>query len=129
LAQYPVDAAYAYGSVAQGTMTPLSDVDIALLLDERVSPSEQLDLELTIQGKLEAATGFSPVDVRAVNRAPLTAQANVVQRGILIYERGRTSRVAFEVMIRKRYFDFAPVARRLRDAFLERTRKEGLIRG
>jgi predicted nucleotidyltransferase len=129
LAQYPVEAAYTYGSVARGTMTPLSDVDIALLLADSLSPSEQLDLELTIQGKLEVASGYSPVDVRSVNQAPLLAQARIVQQGILIYERDRARRVAFEVMTRKRYFDFAPVARRLRDAFLERAHKEGLIRG
>jgi predicted nucleotidyltransferase len=129
LAQYPVEAAYAYGSVARGIMTPLSDVDIALLLADSLSPSEQLDLELTIQGKLESASGYSPVDVRAVNQAPLLVQARIVQQGILIYERDRSRRVTFEVMTRKRYFDFAPVARRLRDAFLERAHKEGLIRG
>lgn len=34
LARHPVDAAYVYGSVARGTVTPLSDVDVALLLSE-----------------------------------------------------------------------------------------------
>lgn len=48
LARYPVDAAYVYGSVARGTMTPLSDVDIALLLTAPLPPYERLQMELTI---------------------------------------------------------------------------------
>jgi hypothetical protein len=68
------------------------------------------------------------MDVRGVNQAPLLVQARIVQQGVLIYERDRARRVAVEVMTRKLYFDFAPEARRLRDAFVERAHKEGLIR-
>jgi predicted nucleotidyltransferase len=119
LARYPVDAAYVYGSVAQGTMTPLSDVDIALLLTNPLPPYEGLKVELAIQGDIEAACNLSPVDVRAINEAPLTVQGRIARQGILLYERDRGRRIAFEVATRKRYFDFAPVARRLRDAFLQ----------
>ena len=86
-------------------------------------------MELTIQGDIEAAWGLSPVDVRAINEAPLTVQGRIVQQGVLLYERDRARRVAFEVATRKRYFDFAPVARRLRDAFLQRVHREGLLYG
>ena len=127
LAQYPVDAAYVYGSVARGTMTPLSDVDIALLLAVHLPPYERLRMELTIQGDIEVACGLSPVDVRAINEAPLMVQGRIVQQGILLYEGDRARRVAFEVATRKRYFDFAPVSRRLRDAFLERVHRKGLL--
>jgi len=129
LARYPVDAAYAFGSVARGTMTPFSDVDIALLLAAPMTPYERLELELTIQGDIEAASGFSPVDVRAINQAPLLVQGRIVQQGILLYEGDRARRIAFEVATRKRYFDFAPVARRLRDAFLKHVHQRGLLNG
>ncbi len=129
LARYPVDAAYVYGSVARGTVTPFSDVDIALLLATPVPPYERLNMELTIQGDIEVSCGLSPVDVRAINEAPLTVQGRIVQQGILLYEGHRGRRVAFEVATRKRYFDFAPVARRLRDAFLQRVHREGLLHG
>lgn len=129
LAQHPVDAAYVYGSVARGTAMPLSDVDIALLLTTTLPPFERLGLELTIQGEIEAACGLSPVDVRAINEAPLTVRGRIVQHGILLYERDQARRIAFEVATRKRYFDFAPVAHRLRDAFLQRVYREGLLYG
>jgi predicted nucleotidyltransferase len=129
LAQYPVDAAYVYGSVARGAATSLSDVDVALLLAASLPPYERLKLELTIQGEIEAADSFSAVDVRAINDAPLMVQGRIVQQGILLYERDRKRRIAFEVATRKRYFDFAPVARRLRDVFLQRVHREGLLYG
>jgi predicted nucleotidyltransferase len=129
LARYPVDVAYVYGSVARGTVTPFSDVDVALLLTTPLPPYERLQLELTIQGEIEAASGLSPVDVRAINQAPLMVRGRIVQEGVLLYERDRARRVAFEVATRKRYFDFAPAARRLRDAFLQHIRREGLLHG
>lgn len=81
LAQHPVDAAYAFGSAARGTMTPFSDVDIALLLTSPVPPYERLKLELAIQGEIETASGLFPVDVRAINSAPLMVKGRIVQQG------------------------------------------------
>jgi predicted nucleotidyltransferase len=133
LAQYPVAAAYVYGSVARGTATPLSDVDIALLLADDLPPYDRLQLELTIQGDVETACNLSPVDVRAINDAPLMARGRVVQEGKLFYERpseqAHRCRVQFEVMTRKLYFDFAPVARRLQKAFLKRVHEDGILYG
>jgi predicted nucleotidyltransferase len=129
LAKYPVDAAYVYGSVARGAVTPLSDVDIALVLSESLSPYDRLMIEFAIQAAIEDASGLRAVDVRAINEAPLLVRGKVVQQGILLYQRDRARRAAFEVQTRKRYFDFAPVARRLCTAFLSNVHREGLLRG
>jgi predicted nucleotidyltransferase len=129
LAQYPVDAAYVFGSVARGTATLLSDVDIALLLADPVSSYDRLKLELAVQGDLEMACDVSSADVRVINDAPLMVQGRIVQQGRLVYEHDHRHRVNFEVLTRKLYFDFAPTAHRLRDAFLERVREDGLLYG
>jgi len=129
LTEYPVEAAYVYGSVARGTATSLSDIDIALVLREPLPSYDRLMLELTVQGAIEAAMGFSSVDVRAINEAPLVVRGRIVQEGILLYEQDRAHRISFEVETRKRYFDFAPAGRRLRDAFLQHVHREGLLRG
>lgn len=129
LPSYPVDAAYVYGSVARGTVTPFSDTDIALVLSEPLPPYKRLMLEFAIQAAIEDASDLTDVDVRAINEAPLLVRGKVVQQGILLYQRDRARRVAFEVQTRKRYFDFAPVARRLSIAFLDKVHREGLLRG
>jgi predicted nucleotidyltransferase len=127
LGQYPVDAAYVYGSIARGTATPLSDIDIALLLTHAVSPYDRLKLELTIQGDIATMSDLISIDVRSINDAPLMVQGRIVQEGKLIYERDHARRVNFEVMTRKRYFDFAPTARRLQNAFLDRVHEDGIL--
>lgn len=129
LAKYPVEIAYLHGSVARGCPLPSSDVDIALLLTELPMPYERLMLELEIQADLEDACDLSNLDVRTINDAPLMVQGRIVQEGILLYERNKNLRVAFEVLVRKRYFDFQPVARRLQQAFFDRIRKEGFANG
>ncbi len=129
LPEYPVDAAYVYGSVARGTVTPFSDVDVALVLSESLAPYDCLMLEFTIQAAIEDASGLTDMDVRAINEAPLLVRGKIVQEGKLLYQRDKARRVAFEVQTRKRYFDFAPTARRLSTAFLNKVHKEGLLRG
>lgn len=129
LSKHPVEAAYVFGSVARGVATPLSDVDIALLLTNSLPAYERLNLELAIQGAVENLAGLDTVDVRSLNDAPLLVKGRIVQQGVLIFERDRASRVAFEVATRKRYFDFAPIAHRLQDAFLEHVHREGILHG
>jgi predicted nucleotidyltransferase len=129
LMKYPVDVAYLHGSVARGQPLPTSDIDIALVLSEIPSPYERLQLELEIQAELEDVCGLSNLDVRTINDAPIMAQGPIVQQGILLYNRDKAQRVAFEVLIRSKYFDFQPVAKRLQQAFFKRIREEGFTRG
>jgi predicted nucleotidyltransferase len=129
LAEYPVNVAYVFGSVARRTVMPFSDVDVALVLSVALPPYECLTLELRIGAAIEDASGLTGLDVRAINDAPLMVRGKVVQEGIRVYERDHAQRVAFEVRTRKRYFDFAPVARRLQAAFLDKIRSEGLLHG
>ena len=129
LSQYPVDVAYVYGSVARGTVTPFSDVDLALVVSKELPPYERMMLEFEIEAAIEDASGTKGLDVRAINAAPLMVRGKVVQEGIRLYERDRARRVAFEVQTTKRYFDFAPVALRLQTAFLDKVRREGLLYG
>lgn len=129
LARYPVSIAYLYGSVARGTPLLTSDIDIALILSKTLTPYEQLQLELQIQAALETACGLDNLDVRGINQAPLLAQGTVVQEGILIFCRDNEQRLAFEVLTRKKYFDYLPKAQQMQQAFLEHIRGKGLSGG
>ena len=129
LNNYPVELAYLPGSVARGCPLPDSDVDIALLLTGSPTSYERLTLELDIQAAIEDACGLSDVDVRTLNSAPLMVQGGVVQEGILLYSRNKERRVAFEVLTRKKYFDYQPTAARMQEAFLNHIQKEGLLSG
>ncbi len=129
LAQYPVEIAYLHGSVARRQPLPTSDIDIALVLAELPPPYDRLMLELDIQAALEDQCQLSNLDVRTINHAPLMVQGRIVQEGELVYNQDKDRRVAFEVLTRKKFFDFQPVAKRLQEAYFDRLRKEGFRGG
>jgi predicted nucleotidyltransferase len=126
LAGTPVCLVYLYGSAAEGKTTPLSDVDIALVLDlqqaEQINGYDQLMLETDIELGLERSCKLDNADVRVINHAPLMLQGQVVQRGKLLYSSDEELRVGFETLTLKMYLDFLPIDALFRDAYFERAR-------
>ena len=118
----PILLAYAYGSVAAGCPTPLSDVDISLILspDCGLDAYQRFMLELEIAAEIETHCGIQNADVRSINDAPLRVQGQVVTRGRLLYSKNTDFRVTYEVRTRKRYFDFQPVLAMMREAYFAR---------
>ncbi len=104
--QSDVLAAYLFGSVAEGRSTPLSDVDIAVLLDaEKVQDTFLRRLQL--MGELERFA-TRPVDVVVLNDAPLLLRYQVLRHGRLLYDRDPRARVEFEVRVGELYDDLQP---------------------
>jgi len=126
LEQHPVLLAYVYGSVANGASTRLSDVDIALVLDPAcdLDPYDRFMLELEIESEIEQICGIRNADVRSMNDAPLRVQGHVLTKGLLLFSKDEAFRVSYEVQIRKRYFDFAPVLKMMRKAYFARMEQQ-----
>ncbi|HHS96685.1 MAG TPA: nucleotidyltransferase domain-containing protein [Chloroflexi bacterium] len=125
----PVRLVYLHGSVARGEATPLSDVDLALVCDEGLSPRERLEVILRVSAELARRAGIAEADVRVVNDAPLVLRGRVVCEGVLLYARDEADRIAYETRTRDEYFDFLPFHRRLQEAFLKNVREQGLLYG
>lgn len=105
-------AVYLFGSVARGRARADSDVDVAVLY--QVDPPRTLEgLPLDLEDDLARLLG-RPADVVALNRAPVDLIHRVLRDGILILERDRAARIAFEVRSRNEYFDLLPVLQRYR---------------
>ncbi|HEY4723005.1 MAG TPA: nucleotidyltransferase domain-containing protein [Anaerolineae bacterium] len=128
LAHHPaVMLAYLFGSAATGLATPLSDIDIALVVAEnQAAPHNRLKLELALADEIAVRCGLSQIDVRIVNEAPLVLRGQVVTDGILLFARDEDTRVEFETRTRSEYFDFLPVARQLRESFFDDIQQRGL---
>jgi predicted nucleotidyltransferase len=125
-ARQPVKLAYLYGSAVTGQVNPFSDVDIALVVEEGLTPLQRLRLALRTQVDLADQCDVTNGDVRIINDAPLVFRGRVVCDGILVYARDEDERVAFETATRLRYFDYLPVHKRLQDAFFADVRERGL---
>lgn len=107
-AQQPdVVVAYLFGSVAKGTARAQSDVDVAVLLDERLGPLERGERYLTLLG-LDRFADRS-LDVHLLNEATPLFCSQVVKHGRLIYERARAERLTFEVFTMANYADTQPM--------------------
>jgi predicted nucleotidyltransferase len=104
--------AYLFGSFARGTATADSDLDIAVLLAE---PAERrlggpID---ELRDAVERASRRS-CDLIELRRAPADLVHRVLRDSVLLVERDRSARIAFEVARRNEYFDLLPYLRRYR---------------
>jgi uncharacterized protein len=106
-------AVYVFGSVARGTASSSSDLDLGVLLQSR--PASTLDGRmLDEEARLERAVG-RPVQIVILNDAPPDLAYRVLRGGLLVLERNRAARVRFEVRTRNLYFDLLPVLTQYRN--------------
>ena len=97
-----IAAAYLYGSFATNLL--FSDIDLGILTQYDVERT--LDFELKIENSLEKMVKYS-VDVRVLNRAPLSFCQNVIRHRKVILDKDPNLRADFEGQILKQYFDVA----------------------
>lgn len=103
-----IEAIYLFGSVAEGQAGPLSDLDVGVLLAEPAARSYSMDRRLTLIADVGHACRRPDVDVVILNEATPLLAYEVVGQGLLLFERDRDQRVAFEARAAGQYLDFAP---------------------
>jgi predicted nucleotidyltransferase len=113
-------AAWVFGSTARGTASPGSDVDVAVLRG-RPSTGTLDDLLCELASLLEGAVGRT-VDLVVVDDADPDLVHRVLRDGMLVLDRDRSRRIAFEVRMRSLYFDLLPVREKIRRAAVERAK-------
>lgn len=119
----PVLFAYLFGSFAAGTARAGSDVDVAVYLGPD-APAEMLEGSLDLSGELSRASGIGDIDVTILNRAPLPLRGRVVRERRVLYSRDEPTRVRYESLTLREFFDFELHARPL-DLELLRATAEG----
>jgi len=108
---YPfIAAVYQFGSTARGQEGPLSDLDIAILVDDKRVPSalDLLRIELLLAYELQKKLSVSEVDLFTLNHQRLPLQYAVVRTGRLIYETDPNCRIRFTQKVIQAYLDFQP---------------------
>ena len=116
LAQYAptLVVAYLFGSAATGQTTPLSDIDIAILVIEPANhnSSEKNDqlqkIETKIHLDLMNVFGTEKIDLLNLNEAPLRIQYGALRNKKLIYCSDQEQRIDFENAVLMNYLDFKP---------------------
>ncbi|MGH3824787.1 MAG: type VII toxin-antitoxin system MntA family adenylyltransferase antitoxin [Pseudonocardiaceae bacterium] len=98
--------AYLYGSHARGRAGPLSDVDVALLLD-----SDDEDRRLDLTAAIAHAIAPARSDIVILNDAPPALAYRVLRDGKILASRDDRARVQHWVQTIDRYLDMAPSRR------------------
>lgn len=105
-------AVYLFGSQANGKAGPLSDVDVAILLDgSRVPAKLFFKLRLELIAEASHVCRRDDVDVVLLNEATPLLAYEAVRGGELLYERDHSARVSFEARAVQQYLDLEPFYR------------------
>ena len=102
--------AYLFGSAATGNLRPLSDVDIAVYLDETADP---VDVRLDVLGMVTKHLGTDEVDLVVLNTAPTALSGRILGTRRVILDREPFRRHRFESLALRKFFDFRSVEHRL----------------
>jgi len=130
LARQPdVRLAYLFGSQAEGKAHALSDVDVAVLLAEDLSPLAQGQARLRITSGLMALLRRDDVDVAVLNRAPPLFRHRVLRSSRLLFAADDAERVRFVADTLQQYLDHAYMYRMLDETMFARLREGSFGRG
>ncbi|WP_338825990.1 hypothetical protein MTBGP_26540 [Moorella thermoacetica] len=120
--------AYLFGSHARGTPNKLSDLDVAVFLDEfRLPPvgpyGYKSELLVTMRQKLR-----EPLDFVILNEAPLLLRFRVLRDGKLLFCRDTQGRITFHEKTLRDYLDFRPM-QKIQVQYLHKRLAEGHFGG
>lgn len=102
-AQDAVCFAYLFGSIAKGSATPLSDVDIAVYLFEGL---DNADKRMEFAVGLSRAIKTDRIDLVVLNKAPVSLLSRVLPYKIILVDKDPFARHRFESLAMRKCMDF-----------------------
>jgi predicted nucleotidyltransferase len=102
--------AYLFGGAGRGDLTPLSDVDVAVYLDEAADPASA---RLDVVGAVTSHLGTDEVDVVVLNTAPTALAGRILGSRRVILDRQPSRRHRFESQALRQFLDFRILEHRL----------------
>jgi len=101
--------AYLFGSQVEGKVGKLSDIDIAVYLDPKISEEKRFDLKLKILEELAKNLKTENIDLVILNDAPPLLAHRILKEGVLIFSKDEKERISYEVRAVLEYLDFKPL--------------------
>jgi len=123
-----VSGLFVFGSSAKGRVTRESDIDIAVLVDEKKIKGRSY--ELLKKDYYMASPGFSlqPVDIVILNTAPPFLKYQVLKTGKVLFDRNRKLRIRFTERAITEYLDYKPIEDICLKAIANRFREKSIGR-
>jgi predicted nucleotidyltransferase len=99
-------ALYAFGSLAKGALKPLSDLDFAILLSDRLDYKQRFEKHLDLIGLFNSHFHTDDIDLVLLNEAPPRFSFHITGTGTVLVCSDRSALVDFIEKTRKLYLDF-----------------------
>jgi len=103
--KYRLELIYLFGSKATGRCSKLSDIDIAVLLNNGDNFNLK-DLLLDLIFEFSKLFRSDKIDLVILNKASLAVQYNVISNGKILYEINIETRCNYETSLISLYLDF-----------------------
>lgn len=121
----PVDVAYASGSASARKLAgTFSDLDVGLLLLDKIKTAEYFDYQVYFVSELSKALETADLDVVILNNASLLQRAQVINTWSLLFQRDQRRRVQFAARTTMEYLEFKKYDELQSKALAERVRGE-----
>jgi len=101
-----ITALYLFGSAVKGYLNPLSDLDLAALLDKKIRQDKLFDEYLKIYDITSDILKTDEFDLIILNQAPLRFANNILRTGRLLFCKDTKQLSAFIEMNYKYFLDF-----------------------
>ncbi len=107
--------AYIFGSLAKKTANKLSDIDIAIFIDEKkINENDfRYGYQAELLTDLMKLLRTKKVDLVILNSAPPLLRHRVIYYGELIYSAGEKERIRFQVDTINRYMDYKMLRKKI----------------
>ena len=121
----PVDAAYLQGTASGRKIAgSFSELDVALLLLDKVKTNEFFDFQLYFVSELSKTLETQGLDVVILNQASLLQRAEVIRTWSMFYQRDAKRRVQWEARAVMDYLEFQKYDDVQSKALAERTKSD-----
>ncbi|HLE18600.1 MAG TPA: nucleotidyltransferase domain-containing protein [Syntrophales bacterium] len=109
LKELGVSIIYLFGSRAGGTSTPMSDMDIGVVLKGEMTLYDSRTLYNDLYDLLSGLYPLVELDIVFLQSAPLTLQYHAIREGKVLYEENPQLTADYEAYVISMYLDFKPV--------------------
>ncbi len=124
--QEHIRLAYLFGSVAKGKAGKLSDIDVAVLLDESLNKKQRFDLQLELISDISEILKTDKIDLVVINEAPLSLKFEIIKANYPLFIRDRMEKIDFEQRVMSRYLDRRYYEKRASSEFLKKVAVKGI---
>lgn len=111
-----IKLSYLFGSQVEKNLGPLSDYDVALLLDTNASYQR---ICARVCSLLSRQLNSNRVDLICLNEAPVELAFSIISHNEIIFESDVQTRVEYESRVMNQYFDYLPMLKLMRQEIMK----------